>query len=171
MSEPESLRRRWPYAVLGIVLLGMGLPTAWRFRPLNPTEQLAVGHWGTSSDSDLVLESITLTRGRRFHRTRYAGSQSLETTTGTWEGSDGQIVLSLDEPFRDRWRRRLLEYLDSPRPRDREATPRFRYRADVAMWTMEFPYPGNISWMRTATRLKANILGERPCDQPRPSSR
>ena len=63
MSDTPKKRRRWPWMILVGVLLLVGAPIAWRFRPLNATERTLVGHW-KGADSVTTFE---LSANRRFH--------------------------------------------------------------------------------------------------------
>ena len=45
MTAIAVRRRRWPWVVISVVLLIVGVPLAWKFRPLNATERKLVGVW------------------------------------------------------------------------------------------------------------------------------
>jgi len=63
MSATAKRRRRWPWIVLAAVLLVVGGPIAWRFRPLNATERALVGRWKCVDD----VSVFELSADRRFH--------------------------------------------------------------------------------------------------------
>jgi len=48
-------RRRWPWAILAVVLLLVGGPIAWRFRPLNETERRLVGTWRSKYEAEYTF--------------------------------------------------------------------------------------------------------------------
>ena len=63
MSVSVKKRRRWPRIVLAGLILIVGAPIAWRFRPLSAAERTLVGRWGSTDG----LSSFDLSANRRFH--------------------------------------------------------------------------------------------------------
>ena len=79
-------RRRWPWVVLAAVLVLVGGPLAWRFRPLNATEKRLVGRW----QSTFVDGSIYEFRPDRRWK------HSLFGERGSWTAANGEISFRLD---------------------------------------------------------------------------
>ena len=106
MSETVKRRRRWPCMVLIAVLLLVGGPIAWRYRPLTPTEFTLLGTW--TFEDDGAQYEITLTPDRRFveQTTTYTrdadGNFRAATWSGSWSASGSTLFFCQDfrEPLR-----------------------------------------------------------------------
>jgi len=83
MSETAKRRRRWPWLFLAALLVLVGGPVAWQFRPLTPAERALVGHWRSSvHDADYHLSS-----DHRFQLTLDLGDQESLPVRGSWTAS------------------------------------------------------------------------------------
>lgn len=109
MSEAVKKCQRWPWLALATVLLLVGGPLAWQFRPLNETERALIGKWrGGDPKGDWQVE-VHLEANRRF-RTTLRGSDT-GAATGPWTAQGSTIQFKADVSFWDQkgvpWKRRL----------------------------------------------------------------
>jgi len=63
--RPLSRRRRWLQIAAGLLILAVGVPTAWDFHPLSPAERRLVGVWRTPGPGESKQE-VVFTPDRRF---------------------------------------------------------------------------------------------------------
>jgi hypothetical protein len=84
-----KLRRRH-FVLLAVVLL-IGAPLAWRYRPLNATERKLAGNWTTD---DPLGSHFIFTPDRKFQNYPAAGAFSLQT--GNWTAGSGKLFLKCD---------------------------------------------------------------------------
>ncbi len=109
MTEIVKKRRRWPWAVLAVVVLFIGAPIAWQFRPLNSTERALVGRW----QHPLGVDAIYQFGSNRRCTLTFPSSPPNFAVHGSWSASDSQLQIAVnhitspgfgDEP----WMSRLL---------------------------------------------------------------
>ncbi len=97
--------------MLAAVVLLIGGPVAWSYRPLNSVERAVVGRWW---DRD-YRGMIELGADRRFQAN--VSSARLSLREGSWRASGTSIDLSEDRPDLIRgslpWTMRLRSYLSS----------------------------------------------------------
>jgi len=101
MTETGRRRRRWPWVVLAVVLLLVGGPIAWRFRPLNATERKLVGIWASASSP---VQKMRFTAARGFGN-NLQNTASLDsgkecpsshfTDFGTWTADSTEVTLDV----------------------------------------------------------------------------
>jgi len=101
-------RRRWPWAILAVVLLLVGGPIAWRLRPLNAAERTLIGFWVVEGGS----RSMHLTADRCI---RIAGKD-----VGAWSASEKAISVRYAVAFKDLagapWLDRIYTYFKMREP-------------------------------------------------------
>lgn len=88
VTETIPRRRRWPWVLLVVVLLLIGGPTAWRFRPMNATELALVGRWTWSQQGN----TCDFEANRRYALKR----PGVVVATGRWSASASSLRLSPD---------------------------------------------------------------------------
>jgi hypothetical protein len=102
MTETANKRRRWPWVILGSLLLLIGGAIAWQlrpgFRPLNAFEVSLLGTW-RSSDEMRLFDEIALTADRRFVLVK--GHVSGAKPNGRWAASSGTLILYLEAKSRN----------------------------------------------------------------------
>lgn len=97
MADSIKKRRRWPYAVFALLMLGGAF--ACLFRPLNATERRVVGHW-VSTDS--WRTPWTFLPNRTFHWLHASG----QSVRGTWSCSSSMIeIVHYGAPTKSLWMR------------------------------------------------------------------
>lgn len=97
MADLIQKRRRWPYGVAALLLLG-GV-ALWLYRPLNSVERRVVGEW-VSTESPRTPWTF---RSDRTFDWLHASGQSVR---GTWSCTSSSIELLYDPPkIRTRWER------------------------------------------------------------------
>lgn len=117
MTETVRKRRRWPWMALAVVLLLVGGPIAWRFRPLNANELRLIGPW----HEYLGHQQFRLTSDRRFTIQERVASNNgdiiILTRSGSWSCRGDRLDMQLDESWKELGRRMLgrhpFEYLYS----------------------------------------------------------
>ena len=85
-------RRRWPWVVLGLLLLVIGVPIAWRFRPLNSEEKRLVGRWR----SEPTFDGAAIVAYHFADSRRYTFSGVFREESGTWQMSEGVLTFQPD---------------------------------------------------------------------------
>ena len=91
-------RRRWPWIVLAGLLIVVGTPLAWMYRPLNGSERRLAGSWRTDR------ASLELGANRRFQYIALPGAPPM---VGTWSASGDHLILA-----RPRRRQSLMDFLE-----------------------------------------------------------
>ncbi len=152
MSGTIPKRRRWPWIILAAVLLFVGGPVAWQYRPLNATEKALVGVWRGGWPT---ITELTFSPDRRYRRLIVRNQDRWPLSGGAWHAADQQISMKqtfqerpdppaflarLERYFR-RPKRSRIEFLDADRFRLIESdgdTIEFRREAT------ETPYAGPI---------------------------
>lgn len=108
MTEIVKRRRRWPWVALVALVLLIGGPIAWRFRPLNTVERAFVGHWNDGS-----------TNGFRFDANHCCAGDGAdgEVITGTWSARGSTLSICFRTEFKDYanlpWGSALSRYLET----------------------------------------------------------
>lgn len=95
MNETVKRRRRWPWGLAAVVLIVVGGPLAWRFRPLNQTERSIIGTWRCDNVHEVIYQTYTTDR-RLTIRTESLSTSDTETATGRWYAADGVLYTSID---------------------------------------------------------------------------
>ena len=152
MAETLAVkRRRWPYAILGgVVLVGLAAVVWLAFfsRPLAPVEREMVGTWLVSSGTraDFVIE---LRGDRTFERTE-ADDPSRLVRHGLWERSADKLVLAYDRPLQTPWSQVISFVMNRTNPtRGREETFEMLLDPQGLLWgrSRAAPY-GDLLWER-----------------------
>jgi len=103
MTEIAKRRRRWPWVVLAVLLLVVGGPIAWQFRPLNTAEKALVGRWTITGPQ----EAIEFRPDRRF--------LLRGIPAGSWSASETSLSVRHEVSFGDLaghpWLERVGAYL------------------------------------------------------------
>lgn len=111
MSEIAARRRRWPWGVISVIVLVVGVPLAWKFRPLNATERKLLGTWESSPKNRLSFHA-----DRRFYLSGATPGDPVSEEAksfipplefgGTWTASGNSLYRDgfshLDMPWQDR---------------------------------------------------------------------
>lgn len=104
MTETAKKRRRWPWAILVVVLLLAGGRIAWRFRPLNAAELAIVGKWAVTEPSGPIAHF------RPDHSVFLDGREIAE-----WSASANSLSLKYRVSIGDyptlKWSARLSAYI------------------------------------------------------------
>jgi len=102
MHEIVKKRRRWPWVILGSLLLLIGGAIAWQFRPsfrpLNAFELSLLGTW-RSSDQLRIADEFVFTADRRFVLVN--GHVVGVEPQGRWAASPGTLTLYFDSKNRN----------------------------------------------------------------------
>lgn len=96
----ESMKRRWRWWIVGVVLLLVGSPIAWSFRPLNAVERRLVGQWRCPSSDARIWTTYTLTADRRAI---FDTGFGLPLLSGSWSASDAGLLMSFNGPGPKSW--------------------------------------------------------------------
>ena len=115
MADDLKKRRLWPYIAVALLLLFVGGPLAWLFRPLNATERKLVGTWLFVSDGTQRMQF------RADRRLAYSNGQDPVEDIATWTAAEDGLRLRI---FADDvriaklgWYARLMASLERFRPR------------------------------------------------------
>lgn len=97
MPSTTPKRRRWPWVILAGVLLLVGGPIVWQFRPLNATEKALVGVWRGGWPT---VTELTFSPDRRYRRLIVRNQNQWPLSRGAWHAADQQ--LSMKQTFQER---------------------------------------------------------------------
>ncbi len=104
MIENVKKRRRWPWAILVVVLLLVGGAIAWQFRPLNAAELAIVGKWAMAEPSGPIAHF-------RPDRSVFMDGREI----AAWSASENSLSLKYRVSIRDnptqKWSDRFWTYL------------------------------------------------------------
>lgn len=130
MTETVRKRLRWPWMALAVVLLLVGGPIAWRFRPLNKSERRLLGTFEVSfrdgvlglQTPGFVLEEVTFYSNRQYVR-RILDVGHPVVQRGSWEAGQDTITLKPISPtgIGVPWHARLRAYVSELLQPRREA--------------------------------------------------
>ena len=95
MLDHIRARRRWILFGTAVLLLMLGAPWAWRYRPMSARERALLGTWRLSSMSPSLCDEFTFTRDRCF--TARSVKSGWEVT-GTWRGSANEVLMFTPYP-------------------------------------------------------------------------
>jgi len=97
MSDTGNRRRRWPWLILALGLLVIGVPLVWRLRPLNATERALVGSWSCDAPkAELQFSPYHQFQGAIFWKldVPQLRGELQETVHGaTWSATNSRIEI------------------------------------------------------------------------------
>lgn len=92
MMETVKRRRRWPWLILTVVLIAIGGPLAWRYRPLNAEEKRLVGTWSSLPP----YEGAAIRTYHFADSRRYTEGYVFGPVVGEWSMSRGVLTFRPD---------------------------------------------------------------------------
>lgn len=124
MAEPAEVpkkRRRWRWIALALLMLLVGGPIAWRFRPLNEHERQVLGKYEVQFSPQIrtgevpkwVLENLALSADRRYVHNFFGRNPRYEEH-GSWEAERDVVILipDLQPSTGTRWHSHVRRYVD-----------------------------------------------------------
>lgn len=101
MAEVANKRRRWPWAVLAVVISVFVSVAGWRYRPLNPTERQLVGTWHEVGSPESRFRYFP---NRRFCLYSVYGKGEFDVgALGSWSCSDSSLIYRTDRGLFWNW--------------------------------------------------------------------
>lgn len=92
MTETAPKRRHWRWVILACVLLLVGGPIAWQFRPLNATERRLVGSWSIDDSVDPARTNLCTFRPDRT--VVLSNCQGARPLIGRWRATSTHLDMS-----------------------------------------------------------------------------